>query len=494
MKWLNGMIRRETVACPRVSQFGMATAVWAVVTCLAAAPGALGADAAGPETIGMVVAVRGDVQAIDAKRETRKLELKGPILLGDTVKTGPRGRVQLNFRDNTTVNLGRDTEVVFENYQFNETKKEGAMVTEVKEGAFRIMGGAITKISPDNFQTKTPTATIGIRGSFFAGRLTGSVLSVVFLGGKGITVQNPAGTVEIQTPSFGTVVRSGDTPPDEPREFSAKDINALGTGAGANDGDAPGGTRQGAGLSGERLSLASILDAVHREADRFRPVVSAQQAAPNEATPPGDPPPPGQGDYDDVMILAKATETEINWVYWLNSMVPNQNLPDPTELALDPDVAAQGYVVAGVRTWEVNPAALGGGSSLQGRYVGDAHCTEIIPGELGPTVIQRPGQSDINVNFGSRLVDGLLSFVGAESVPSVSMQMSGNFTDAANGIVGRIDSVTVGAGSAETPSTSAIQADFFGKTAEALGGAFKAQMTDERQYLGAFGGVKQPGD
>jgi len=147
------------------------------------------------ERVGSVIVVRGKVEAIDASGVVRVLGMKSPILRGDTIKTGPRGRVQMSFVDNTVISLGQKTEMVIEEYRFNPTKSDGAMLTRVNEGVFRVMGGAITKIAPDKFKTETPSATIGIRGSFYAGRQVGNKLVVVFLGGRGITVGNSRGRV-----------------------------------------------------------------------------------------------------------------------------------------------------------------------------------------------------------------------------------------------------------------------------------------------------------
>ena len=147
----------------------------------------------GLEEIGSVVSVRGEVVALGTGGAKRDLAFKSPIYRMDTIKTGERGRVQLTFKDNSVVSLGRQTEMTIEQYEYNPAQNQGAMVTNVKEGIFRVMGGAITKIAPGNFKTETPTATIGIRGSFYAGRLVQLKLEVVFLGGRGITVSNKAG-------------------------------------------------------------------------------------------------------------------------------------------------------------------------------------------------------------------------------------------------------------------------------------------------------------
>jgi hypothetical protein len=101
------------------------------------------------------------------------------------------------------------------------------MKTRVKEGVFRVMGGAIAKESPRNFSTETPAATIGIRGSMYAGRVAQGVLTVVFEGGRGIDVTNEAGRVSINRPGFGTRIQNPETPPEPPARFSSAELSDL---------------------------------------------------------------------------------------------------------------------------------------------------------------------------------------------------------------------------------------------------------------------------
>ena len=199
----------------------------ALLTCLiltAAAP--LFADEH-EDPIGRVIAVRGKVTAIDSEGISRTLSLKSPIYQKDTLKTGKRGRIQVMFTDNTIISLGRKSEMIISEYEWKPGQKKGSLKTRVKEGVFRVMGGNITKVSPKKFTTETPAATIGIRGSMYAGRVSGNMLSVVFQGGKGIEVTNEAGSVAITIPGYGTHVMGASEAPLPPVKFEAEDIAEL---------------------------------------------------------------------------------------------------------------------------------------------------------------------------------------------------------------------------------------------------------------------------
>ena len=173
-----------------------------------------------------VVAVRGDVQAIDVSGKGRKLTVRSPVFEEDTLKTDARGRVQIMFTDNTLVSLGNATTMKIAEYRWQPERNDGALKTRIKEGTFRVMGGALAHAAPQNFKTETPTATIGIRGSMYAGIASADFLSVVFQGGKGIEVGNSFGTVTITKPGYGTRAALGN-PPSVPVKFSALELGEL---------------------------------------------------------------------------------------------------------------------------------------------------------------------------------------------------------------------------------------------------------------------------
>jgi hypothetical protein len=213
-------------------------AYFSLLVLLLLLPIAVQAEESG-EAAATVVACRGKVQAINARGEMRKLAVKSPIHVEDTIKTAKGGRIQILFTDNTIYSLGQNSEMKIAEYRWQPEEKNGTLKTKIKEGVFRVMGGAITKASPQNFTTETPAATIGIRGSMYAGTVTASSLAVVFQGGKGINVTNPFGTVAISRPGYGTNVTKNSAP-EPPRRLSEQDLAAFSnelTAAGEEDED-----------------------------------------------------------------------------------------------------------------------------------------------------------------------------------------------------------------------------------------------------------------
>ncbi len=209
------------------------TIVLLCLLCLAASFSAANAE---PQSVATVVALRGTVVAQNKSGASRNLTLKCPIFQEDVLKTGPNGQLQIMFTDSTIISVGRGSEMKIAEYRWQPDQKDGALKTQVKEGAFRVMGGAIAKEAPQNFKTQTPTATIGIRGSMYTFLATKDSLSVVFQGGRGIEVFNEMGKVTITAPGFGTRVVLN-AAPAKPSKFTEQDIKNLNSQLNGNGGN-----------------------------------------------------------------------------------------------------------------------------------------------------------------------------------------------------------------------------------------------------------------
>ena len=206
---------------------------------------------AAPDPVATVVAVRGMVVAKNTSGVGRTLAIKGPIFQDDVLKTDASGQLQIMFTDNSIISLGRESEMKIAEYRWQAGQKDGALKTQVKEGTFRVMGGALAKDAPQNFKTETPTATIGIRGSMYAFTSTQDTLSVVFQGGKGIEIFNDFGKISITVPGFGTQVVLN-KPPEKPHRFTEQELKNLNkqlNGGNGQSSSSGGGSSSGSGGS-----------------------------------------------------------------------------------------------------------------------------------------------------------------------------------------------------------------------------------------------------
>jgi hypothetical protein len=86
------------------------------------------------------------------------------IFIGDVVKTGPQGQVQIKFSDNTELVVGPRSSLTIEDYLLRENGSAGKLVVNTLAGTFRFATGNAPK---DRYLIKTPTGTIGVRGTEF---------------------------------------------------------------------------------------------------------------------------------------------------------------------------------------------------------------------------------------------------------------------------------------------------------------------------------------
>lgn len=130
----------------------------------------------------------------------------------DRFITGDRGIAVLQFNDNTTITVGKDSEFVVESWKQRRFFSNEALFSLVK-GAFRAVSGSMTE-RRHRFEVKTPVATIGVRGTEFWGGMTfaPNTLDVIMLNGKGVYIENEAGKTELKKVGTGTTVWSGKAP------------------------------------------------------------------------------------------------------------------------------------------------------------------------------------------------------------------------------------------------------------------------------------------
>jgi hypothetical protein len=84
----------------------------------------------------------------------------------NTVKTG-KGKVAIGFIDDTRVDVTEHSKLVIDEFVYDPNTKTGSLSLKAALGTIRYASGQIAKTNPTNVQIKTPTATIGVRGTDF---------------------------------------------------------------------------------------------------------------------------------------------------------------------------------------------------------------------------------------------------------------------------------------------------------------------------------------
>jgi hypothetical protein len=88
-----------------------------------------------------------------------------PIHVGDRIVTRSQGAVGITFVDGSVLSLGPQTEFIIDELTFRPAAKDVSFLSRLLRGTATFVSGAIGRISPESVQFKTPTATLGLRGT-----------------------------------------------------------------------------------------------------------------------------------------------------------------------------------------------------------------------------------------------------------------------------------------------------------------------------------------
>lgn len=200
------------------------------------------------DTAGRVSFVTGEVAAISNDGGKRLLNKGDLVNSGERLETG-KGRVQIRFTDGSFVSLQPNTVFGLDNYSYSKDKpEEGSLLFNFLRGGMRTVSGAIGKVNRANYKVKTPVATIGIRGTGYAGRLSNNKLIVSVSKGivnlsnnfgssnvpAGQTFQTQEGKAPEPAPEGVTAGARADGP-DNGREQNERDDHQGPQGSGSPD-------------------------------------------------------------------------------------------------------------------------------------------------------------------------------------------------------------------------------------------------------------------
>ena len=123
-------------------------------------------NAALADPIGFVKTVTGDSSVLSAGH-TLQAMAGSPLQLGDTLKTGANSSLGITLKDNTMMSFGSTTEFTLDEFVFAPSKGDLKLGGKMARGTLNYVSGAIAKLKPEAVTLRTPTGTIGVRGTHF---------------------------------------------------------------------------------------------------------------------------------------------------------------------------------------------------------------------------------------------------------------------------------------------------------------------------------------
>lgn len=159
------------------------------------------------QDIGTVASLDPTLRGTPPGAETRSLSVGNTVVSGETMATGPAGRAQLLFLDQTTLTLAPSSRIVLDEFVYDPDVGTGQIGLRLATGALRFVGGQATE---DEAATiTTPSATIGVRGSSTLVLVRGTETIAVFIAGERLCLTPPAGS-RVCTSRRGGVLSSSD--------------------------------------------------------------------------------------------------------------------------------------------------------------------------------------------------------------------------------------------------------------------------------------------
>lgn len=172
-----------------------------ILLCLGLVSG-LYPGAAAAQTVGKVTKVQKQAQV-----GSRTAVVGTPVRMNDKLRTGAGARMQVTFRDGTTLTLGENARVGIDRYVYNPAKSTGAMALSQSKGALRLATGKLRNMKKKDVTVATPVAALAVRGTdFWSGPIDGHY-GAYLVKGK-VSVRNRHGGVMLSKPGQGTDIRT----------------------------------------------------------------------------------------------------------------------------------------------------------------------------------------------------------------------------------------------------------------------------------------------
>ena len=144
------------------------------------------------------------------------------VISKDDLRTG-EGRLQVRFVDDSKLRMTEHTRIVIDNVVFDDDPSKSDLAMTFAQGTARFISGGLGKVDKENIRLKTPTASIGIRGTDFTVTVDefGKTLVVLLPDVNGISsgeiiVSTMTGEVVLNKPFESTTTTVAETAPSAP--------------------------------------------------------------------------------------------------------------------------------------------------------------------------------------------------------------------------------------------------------------------------------------
>ena len=116
--------------------------------------------------IGYVKNITGEA-TITTNGDIIRAKIGTPIYQSSVLNTRAESSMGVTLKDATVISLGPDTEFAIDEYAYTPAKNKLKLGSRITKGSLNYVSGIIAKLKPEAVKVKTPTGTIGVRGTKF---------------------------------------------------------------------------------------------------------------------------------------------------------------------------------------------------------------------------------------------------------------------------------------------------------------------------------------
>lgn len=127
----------------------------------------LATPVAAAEPIGLVKTLTGGATVTRGGTAPQPLTAGNDVFRDDVIATGADGSLGITFRDDTTLSMGPKGRMTLDEFAFDPAREDVQLGVRLMRGTFAMVSGQIAKLAPEKVAVRTPTMTIGIRGTSF---------------------------------------------------------------------------------------------------------------------------------------------------------------------------------------------------------------------------------------------------------------------------------------------------------------------------------------
>ncbi len=122
------------------------------------------------EPVGYVKTLTGNATITTGTNKVKAAVGTG-VFQGSQIQTEPGSSMGVTFKDNTIMSFGPDTRLTVDEYVYNPNQGKVKFGSKLAKGTVNYVSGASAKMNPEAVAVKTPTGTIGVRGTHFVAKV-----------------------------------------------------------------------------------------------------------------------------------------------------------------------------------------------------------------------------------------------------------------------------------------------------------------------------------